>query len=129
MGLAAADHDAPVGPRERARAVERELRCPVCEGQSVADSRTQTAAAMRAQVISLTTGGAGAGQIREWFVQRYGRGILLLPPASGPDLVLWLTPAAPIVLATGYLTFSRLTDRRSRAEQPVRRGPAAEKRT
>lgn len=83
---------------ERARTIETQLRCPTCQGLSIADSPATSAAQMRAL-------------IREHLVARYGRWILLDPPPSGPDLALWFAPA--VILATGTaLVVRRAHDRR-----------------
>lgn len=107
LGLHAAGRGGDHDPRARARMLEAQLRCPVCAGQSVAESRTETAAAMRAQVEALVADGHRDGQVRDWFAARYGRTILLLPPTRGPDLALWLTPLLPTLVVAGWLVRRR----------------------
>lgn len=93
------------GPDERARSIDAQLRCPTCQGLSIADSPATSATQMRAVVREQLAGGASDDQVRAFFVARYGRWILLDPPASGPDLVLWLAPA--LVIAIGALLVVR----------------------
>ena len=97
---------------DRARAIDRQLRCPTCQGLPIADSPATSAAQMRSLVREQLAAGASDDDVRAFFVARYGRWILLDPPASGPDLVLWFAPAA--ILASG----SVLVVRRSRAHGP-----------
>ena len=104
----------PASVDDRARAVEAQLRCPTCQGLSIADSPATSAAQMRALVREQLAAGASDDEVRSFFVARYGRWILLDPPASGPDLVLWLAPAA--IVAGGAL----LVVRRARGGQSVR---------
>jgi cytochrome c-type biogenesis protein CcmH len=101
---------AVVSPRggnldDRARAIEAQLRCPTCQGLSIADSPATSAAQMRSVIREQLAAGSSDDDIRAFFVARYGRWILLDPPASGPDLALWLAPAA--ILVAGALLVVR----------------------
>ncbi|MBA2264405.1 MAG: cytochrome c-type biogenesis protein CcmH, partial [Chloroflexi bacterium] len=75
---------------ERTDALARELRCPDCQGLSVADSPTRSAQEIRRQISSLVAGGAGDEEVRGHFVARYGEWILLAP--SSP--AYWVIPFA-----------------------------------
>jgi cytochrome c-type biogenesis protein CcmH len=86
-------------PAERADAVARELRCPDCQGLSVADSPTTSAAEIRRQVDELIASGASADDVRAHFVARYGEWILLAP--SSP--LLWIAPFAVALVAAAGL--------------------------
>lgn len=79
---------------ERARGIDAQLRCPTCQGLSIADSPATSATQMRALVREQLAAGASDDALRAFFVARYGRWILLDPPVDGVDLVLWLAPAA-----------------------------------
>lgn len=81
---------------ERARMLEGQLRCPTCQGLSIADSPATSATQMRALVREQLAAGASDDAVRAFFVARYGRWILLDPPVSGVDLALWFVPAAAI---------------------------------
>lgn len=80
---------------ERADAIARELRCPDCQGLSVADSPTQSAAEIMRQIGEQLAAGASPDEVRAHFVARYGEWILLAP--SSP--VVWVVPSAVIVVA------------------------------
>lgn len=87
---------------ERADALARELRCPDCQGLSVADSPTRSAQEIRRQIDEMVSGGATADEVRAHFAARYGEWILLAP--SSP--LYWLVPAAAVfagLLALGML--------------------------
>lgn len=103
----------PENPDDRARAIERQLRCPTCQGLSIADSPATSATQMRALVREQLAAGASDDAVRAFFVARYGRWILLDPPASGPDLALWLAPAG--IVAAGAV----LVVRRARRREPT----------
>lgn len=98
------------GLDERARAIESQLRCPTCQGLSIADSPATSATQMRALVREQLASGASDDEVRAFFVARYGRWILLEPPASGIDLALWLVPAL-IVTIGGVLVVRRVRAR------------------
>lgn len=101
------------GPEERGRRLDAELRCPVCQGVSIADSPSPLAAQMRSLVRERIAGGATDEEVRAVFVERYGRWILLSPTTSGPDIVLWLAPGFVILTGSAVLVVLR----RRRSEQ------------
>ncbi|SDY66239.1 cytochrome c-type biogenesis protein CcmH [Modestobacter sp. DSM 44400] len=115
----------PATPHERAVAVERTLRCPTCQGLSVADSPSSIAAGMRQQVEQQVAAGATADQIRGYFVNRYSDWILLAPPRRGIGWLLWLAPAVAL-LAGGLLVARTLRRRASTAPGRSEEIPAAE---
>jgi cytochrome c-type biogenesis protein CcmH len=84
-------------PRQeaRARALMEELRCLVCQGQSIADSDAEIAGDMRHLVRSRIAAGESPRAIRAWLVERYGHWISYRPPAEPVGWPLW---AAPLVL-------------------------------
>lgn len=83
----------------RADALAAELRCPDCQGLSVADSETAAAREIRRQVGELVAAGATDDEVRSHFVDRYGEWILLAP--SSP--ALWLVPLIAVVAGIGIL--------------------------
>ena len=90
----------PEAPRaEGAEALARELRCPDCQGLSVADSPTQSAAEIRRQIDEMLTAGATADEVRAHFVARYGDWILLAPASPAA----WAIPLAVVALAAAGL--------------------------
>ena len=95
----------PASLDDRARAIDGQLRCPTCQGLSIADSPATSAAQMRELVREQLAAGATDDEVRAFFVARYGRWILLDPPAAGVDVALWLVP--PLIVALGALIVVR----------------------
>lgn len=85
---------------ERTMELARQLQCPVCAGQSVADSQVTLAQQMRDTIERQVQAGQSDEQIIAYFVERYDN-VLLEPPKSGFLLTLWWIP--PAVLAVGAL--------------------------
>ncbi len=82
---------------ERARALDLELRCPVCQGVSIADSPSESASQMRTIVRDRLAAGAGDDEIRAYFVARFGTWVLLAPPGDGLGALLWILPGASML--------------------------------
>ena len=96
-------------PRQeaRARALMEELRCLVCQGQSIADSDADLAGDMRALVRERIAAGEEPRAVRAWLVERYGNWVSFKPPVEPLTWPLW---AAPILLlaAGAWLIRGRL---------------------
>ncbi|MEU0151320.1 cytochrome c-type biogenesis protein CcmH [Micromonospora fulviviridis] len=80
-----------------ATAIAAGLRCPACQGESVADSRSPIAASMRQVIADQVAQGRSAHEVRRWFVDRYGEEVLAQPPLRGPALLLWAVPAVALL--------------------------------
>lgn len=78
----------------RAREISKELRCLVCQNQSIDDSDAQLARDLRLLVRERLTAGDSDGQVVDYVVSRYGDFVLLKPPFKLSTLALWLGPAA-----------------------------------
>lgn len=87
-------------PKQEAEAQKLmlELRCLVCQGQSIADSNAEMAGDMRALVRRQIADGSSPQQVREWLIARYGEYVTYDPPLSAATLPLWITPIAFIVI-------------------------------
>ena len=81
------------------------MRCPVCQGLSVADSPTLSAQAMMAEIRDLLAAGYSDEQVIEYFERSYGEFIRLAPKARGFNLVVWIAPAVALLL--GFLLVLR----------------------
>ncbi|SCF25380.1 Cytochrome c-type biogenesis protein CcmH/NrfF [Micromonospora echinospora] len=95
------------------------LRCPSCQGESVADSRSPVAASMRQVVADQVARGRSPEEIRQWFVARYGEEVLAQPRLRGLALLLWVVPAVTL-LGAGAAAARTL---RPRAPDGERRRP------
>ncbi len=82
---------------DRVMEIADELMCPVCRGQSVAESNSELAVEMREIIRRKLTEGESKEEIIAYFVDRYGDSILGAPPPRGKNLLLWLLPGAAIV--------------------------------
>lgn len=102
---------------DRARALEATIRCPVCQGLSIADSPALLAQQMRSLVREQLEAGRTDAQILDQFVSRYGRWILLTPASQGPDLILWLLPGA--LVGGGAVLLVAIGRRRRPAPAPA----------
>jgi len=73
--------------------IASQLRCPVCQGESAAESNAGVSQEMRRQIAEMLKEGKSEEAIRDYFVQRYGEWILYAPPRRGVNWLLWLAPA------------------------------------
>lgn len=92
-----------------------EVRCPVCEGQTAAQSQVPASVQIRQQIHQELASGESTGQILAGLVAAYGSGILEKPQASGVSLVVWVVPVLATVAAIGglALAFARWRPRRA----------------
>jgi cytochrome c-type biogenesis protein CcmH len=98
----------------RARDLFKEVRCLVCQNESIDDSEAQLAGDLRRIVREQVKAGRSDRQIRAFLVERYGEFVLLKPAFSAGNAVLWLAPIG-ILLLGGGLMFGLL--RRREPEQ------------
>ena len=95
----------------RARALSKELRCLVCQNQSIDDSDADLARDLRALVRERLLDGDSDEEIIDFVTQRYGDFVLLRPPVKPSTWVLWYGPPVLMVLA-GIAVFAYLRRRR-----------------
>ena len=81
-----------------ARALMEELRCLVCQGQSIADSDAEIAGDMRHLVRTRIAAGESPSAIRAWLVERYGHWVSYRPPGEPVGWPLWAAPLVLLVL-------------------------------
>ena len=106
----------------RARVISEELRCLVCQNQSIDASDAQLAKDLRLIVRERITAGDSDDEVRDFLVARYGEFVLLKPRAHGVGLMLWVLPPALLLIAGLGLFFVV----RRRAAAPVAAGLSAE---
>ncbi len=100
------------GQRVRYEAITRELRCLVCQNQTIADSDADLAKDLRREVRDMIQAGQSDLQIRHFMTERYGDFVLYNPPLNPRTWLLW---AAPVLLLLGGLLIAvRVLRRRSR---------------
>ena len=92
----------------RARSLSQELRCMVCQNQSIDDSDAPLAKDLRVLVRERLTAGDSDNQVIDFLVARYGEFVLLKPRFSPHTLLLWLAPfAALLIAAFGFVAARR----------------------
>jgi cytochrome c-type biogenesis protein CcmH len=94
-----------------AQGLMQEIRCLVCQGESIADSDAELAGDMRDLVRRRIAAGEKPASIRAWLIQRYGNWISFRPPTQPIGWPLWLAPLV-LLVAGGFLAVSRLKRRR-----------------
>ena len=98
----------------RARELFTQVRCLVCQNESIDDSEAQLAGDLRKIIRQQVAAGRSDAQIREFLVARYGEFVLLKPPFSLGNLALWVGPF--VVVLAGGLLLMMLLRRRSAPE-------------
>jgi len=103
---------------QRAREISKELRCLVCQNQSIDDSDAPLARDLRVIVRERISAGDSDDQVLGFVTDRYGDYVLLKPPFKATTLVLWIGPVLILLAAAGAaLAFYRR--RRSEPEAPA----------
>lgn len=98
----------------RLKKLEEELRCLVCQNQSLADSTAPLAEDLRREVRQLAVAGKSDDQIREFLVARYGDFVLYRPPVKSTTWLLWFGPF--VLLAAGGVIWWLILRRRGRKD-------------
>ena len=101
----------------RARAISINLRCPVCQGETIDDSNAPISRDLRIAVRERLTAGDTDAQVLDYVVARYGEFVLFNPHADGSSLILWL--AGPAMLLAGAGVALAMMRKRSVAVEPV----------
>ena len=83
----------------RARTISHDIRCPVCQGETIDDSNAPIARDLRIIIRERLVAGDSDAEVVDFIVDRFGEGVLFNPPAKGVNLVLWL--AGPALLLVG----------------------------
>ncbi len=94
----------------KAQALMEEIRCLVCQGQSIADSDAELAGDMRDMVRRRIAAGEKPSTIRSWLIDRYGAWITFRPPSEPLTWPLWLAPLA-LLAAGAFVARTRLKKR------------------
>ncbi len=112
------DRLADPGQEARARALFEQIRCVVCQNESIDDSEADLARDLRQTVRGQIAAGRDDAEVRRFLVQRYGEFILLRPRFSAANAVAWLAPFA-IVLAGGAVLWLRARRPSPPADEPL----------
>ncbi len=110
---------------ERGNALDRQLICPICPGETIDQAQVQIAKDMRKIVREKLADGENESEIKDFFVARYGLSVLASPPASGFNLLIWIVPPVGLAGALGALYFILREMRRRGSVPAIARGDAA----
>jgi cytochrome c-type biogenesis protein CcmH len=116
--LAVSDPNEMLGSRPlelRAEAIGRQLRCLVCQNESVEASDADLARDIRRAIRRQVAAGATDRQVMDWMVRRYGDFVRLRPPFDGETILLWSTPVVALAIGFGVVLAAR-----RRAASPAR---------
>lgn len=96
-------------PAQEARAenVGRQLRCLVCQNESIEDSNADLARDLRRMVRARIAAGDADNQAIEWVVARYGDFVRLRPPMNATTALLWASPVLAVLAGLGFAVMSR----------------------
>ena len=109
----------------RARAISKELRCMVCQNQSIDDSDAELARDLRAVVRDRIRAGDSDEEVFDFVVERYGDFVLMTPPFTPATWLLWLAPGLVLIIGGGV---ALLVLHRARGRAETRLTPEEEAR-
>ena len=112
--------------RERYQQLTKELRCPKCQNQDIADSNAPIAADLRREIFRMLGEGKSNQQIVDFMVDRYGDFVRYKPALSGRTWLLWFGPG--ILLAGGFVVLAVIVRRRRAPVAPGAQQLSAEER-
>ena len=102
---------------KRVQAISEELRCLVCQNQTIADSHADLAIDLKNQVRDMLAQGKSNKEVTDYMVQRYGDFVLYRPPVKSTTWLLWFGPFLLMIGGIGFL-FLKLKNRQPSAELP-----------
>jgi len=103
--------------------INRELRCLVCQNQTIADSNATLAQDLRREVRDMIAAGQTDDQIRDFMIERYGDFVLYRPRMNAGNFLLWAAPV--LLLVIGAFVLVRVVRRRAQETDLEPEGPEA----
>lgn len=91
---------------QKVTSVARTVKCPQCPTESAAESDATAAQGVRTEIATRLRQGQSADQIRSYFSEKYGPGILLTPSRSGFESLVWILPVVAVALGLAGLAFA-----------------------
>jgi cytochrome c-type biogenesis protein CcmH len=104
--VAGAGNGGPVDAGERTERLQRQIACPECDGQSVAESNAAVADTIRRYIADQVEQGATDEEIRDRLVASYGRRVLLSPERGGLVGLVWILPVVGLLVGIGGLAWA-----------------------
>ena len=117
LATLAATEPSPLDPVAARRLVDlsAQLRCLVCQNQSIAESSAELAVDLRNQINEQIKAGRSDAEIVDYMVTRYGDFVLYRPPFKGTTALLWIGPLALLLVAVAFF-YRTLKSRRARID-------------
>ena len=103
---------------KRVQAISEELRCLVCQNQTIADSHADLAVDLKNQVREMLAQGKSNQEVTDYMVQRYGDFVLYRPPVKTTTWLLWFGPFLLLIGGIGFLVL-KLKSRQASDELPI----------
>jgi cytochrome c-type biogenesis protein CcmH len=125
QSLAIDTEDAFADPvlQHRYETINRELRCLVCQNQTIADSNATLAQDLRREVREMIAAGKTDDEIRDFMIERYGDFVLYRPRMTAQNFLLWAAPVLLLLIAAAVLF--RVVRRRAQETDLETEGPEA----
>jgi cytochrome c-type biogenesis protein CcmH len=108
-----------------AQGIDKSLMCPVCPSETIDQSQVEIANQMRVMVREKLAEGESRSNILQFFVNRYGPGILAEPPKSGFNLLVWIVPPVALLVGIGILAITLRAMRRGHQQHAEEEAPPA----
>jgi cytochrome c-type biogenesis protein CcmH len=109
--------------QHRYETINRELRCLVCQNQTIADSNATLAQDLRREVREMIAAGRTDAEIREFMIERYGDFVLYRPRMTAQNFLLWAAPV--LLLLVGAVVLVRVVRRKAQESKLETEGPEA----
>jgi cytochrome c-type biogenesis protein CcmH len=109
--------------QHRYEVINRELRCLVCQNQTIADSNATLAQDLRREVREMIAAGKTDDEIRDFMIERYGDFVLYRPRMTAQNFLLWAAPVLLLLIAAAVLV--RVIRRRAQETDIEAEGPEA----
>jgi len=107
----------------RAKAMQKDLRCLVCQGQSIDESNAPLAADLRRLIRQQIQAGQTDDQVKDFLVARYGAFVLMKPPVRFDTYILWFGPVLLLLLGGSVIGVTILRARKRLASDPASENP------
>lgn len=96
----------PKSNQDRVFAIAQTIKCPVCQGETVADSNADISRAIRVEIAKRVEQGETDDEIRQYVAQNYQEAVLLTPTSSGVTGLVWVLPVVALILALAGLVYA-----------------------
>lgn len=105
---------------ERIEEISKQLACPICDGESVFDSRNNASVAVRNEIrAQVESGQFTDAQVIAYIEERFGERVVLTPKAEGLDALVWILPVVALVGGVGGLAFAFRKWQRAAGDVPT----------